>query len=73
MEGKWILMEDMDLASVDVVSMLLSLLETRTLCVTSRGEEIRAAPGFRIFATCTGQMDRSGQVLFFPPSLSCVG
>ncbi len=61
-EGKWILIEDLDLASVEVISILLPVLETRTLCVTSRGEEIVASPGFRIFTTCTQSSDRNGPV-----------
>nr|KAJ3422092.1 hypothetical protein HK105_001196 [Polyrhizophydium stewartii] len=50
-EGKWILIEDIDLAPVDVVAVLVPLLETRWLHVPSRGERIRAKDSFRIFAT----------------------
>ncbi|KAI8927583.1 hypothetical protein BC831DRAFT_533163 [Entophlyctis helioformis] len=50
-EGKWILIEDIDLAPVDVVAVLVPLLETRWLHIASRGERIRAKNSFRIFAT----------------------
>jgi hypothetical protein len=54
-QGRWLVIEDIDLAPVDVISMLLPVFESRTLCVTSRGEEVVADPGFRIFTTCTQQ------------------
>ena len=61
--GRWIIIEDMDLASADVASMLLPLLESRKLCLTSRGEEIECHPEFMLFGTCTVQVDRSGNVV----------
>eukprot|EP00842_Homolaphlyctis_polyrhiza_P004149 jgi/Hompol1/4735/HPOL_003840-RA len=50
-EGKWILIEDIDLAPVDVIAVLVPLLETRWLHIPSRGERIKAKDGFRMFAT----------------------
>ncbi|XJO73933.1 hypothetical protein BDV3_004832 [Batrachochytrium dendrobatidis] len=50
-EGRWILIEDIDLAPVDVVAVLVPLLETRWLHIPSRGERIQAKDSFRIFAT----------------------
>ncbi|KAJ3255785.1 hypothetical protein HK103_006043 [Boothiomyces macroporosus] len=50
-EGRWLLIEDIDLAPVDVISVLLPLLETRWLHVQSRGERHYAKDGFKIFAT----------------------
>ena len=52
-EGKWILIEDIDIASVDVISILLPLLENNKLYIPGRGEEITAASGFQLFATET--------------------
>ena len=52
-EGRWILIEDIDLAPSDVLSVLLPLLETRELFLASRGERIHAASGFQLFATRT--------------------
>ncbi|EFA84854.1 type A von Willebrand factor domain-containing protein [Heterostelium album PN500] len=52
-QGRWILIEDIDLAPIDVLSVLISLLESRTLFIPSRGEAIEAANGFQLFATQT--------------------
>ena len=51
--GKWIVIEDINLASMDVISVLLPLLESRKLFIPGRGVEIEAAHGFQIFATET--------------------
>ena len=66
-EGKWILIEDIDLAPVEVVSVLLPLLETRKLFIPGRGEEIRASSGFQIFATQTLSSRNKNKI---PPSLT---
>ncbi|GAM17979.1 hypothetical protein SAMD00019534_011540 [Acytostelium subglobosum LB1] len=52
-QGRWILIEDIDLAPMDVLSVLITLLESRTLFIPSRGESIEAANGFQLFATQT--------------------
>ncbi|KAJ3057055.1 AAA ATPase midasin [Rhizophlyctis rosea] len=52
-EGRWVLIEDIDLAPLEVMAILLPLLETRYLFIASRGERIRAKEDFRIFATRT--------------------
>jgi midasin len=52
-QGRWILVEDIDLAPVDVLAVLVPLLETRFLHVPSRGERHEAKAGFMIFATTT--------------------
>ncbi|XP_052242535.1 midasin-like [Dreissena polymorpha] len=49
--GYWVLMEDIDYAPMEVVSVLMPLLETRTLSIPGHGDCIRAAPGFHLFAT----------------------
>ena len=49
--GHWILLEDIDYAPMDVISVLLPLLESRSLCVPGHGNVIKAAPGFQLFAT----------------------
>ncbi|KAJ3293693.1 AAA ATPase midasin [Borealophlyctis nickersoniae] len=59
-EGRWILIEDFDLAPLEVISVLLPLLETRHLFIPSRGEKIKAKEGFRIFATRTMFPTRGG-------------
>lgn len=52
-EGRWIVIEDIDLAPMEVLSVLIPLLETRKLFIPGRGEVIEAAPGFQLFATQT--------------------
>ena len=49
--GYWILLEDIDLAPMDVVSVLIPLLESRTLSVPAHGNSVKASPGFQLFAT----------------------
>ena len=50
-EGYWVLLEDIDRAPMDVISLLLPLLETNTLMIPNRGQRISASPGFQLFAT----------------------
>ena len=51
--GSWIVIEDIDLAPMDVISVIMPLLETRQLFIPGRAQEIPAAYGFQIFATQT--------------------
>ncbi|EQC37386.1 hypothetical protein SDRG_04990 [Saprolegnia diclina VS20] len=48
-EGRWVLIEDIDRASMDVLAALLPLLTTQELLV--RGHRVPAAPGFQLLAT----------------------
>ncbi|XP_062606102.1 midasin-like, partial [Saccostrea cucullata] len=50
-EGHWILLEDVDYAPMDVVSILLPLLERGVLSVPGHGDNVQAHPDFRMFAT----------------------
>lgn len=50
-EGKWVLVEDIDQAPTEVLSILLTLLERRELSIPSRGETVRAHPGFQLIST----------------------
>ncbi|KAG5981587.1 hypothetical protein E4U55_002764 [Claviceps digitariae] len=50
-EGRWVLIEDLDRAPNEVLSTLLPLIERKELLIPSRGERIRAATSFRLFAT----------------------
>ncbi|KAI8600925.1 P-loop containing nucleoside triphosphate hydrolase protein [Dissophora ornata] len=59
-DGKWLLIEDIDLAPMEVLSVLLPLLESRTLFIPSRGEKIPAHEGFQLFATKSMIPSRSG-------------
>ncbi|XP_055890090.1 midasin-like isoform X2 [Biomphalaria glabrata] len=50
-EGSWLLLEDVDTAPMDVLSLLIALAETGKLSVPGHGDEIRASPGFQLFVT----------------------
>ncbi|XP_007949614.1 midasin [Orycteropus afer afer] len=50
-KGHWILLEDIDYAPLDVVSMLIPLLENGELLIPGRGDCLKVAPGFQFFAT----------------------
>ncbi|KAG7192420.1 uncharacterized protein KQ657_001821 [Scheffersomyces spartinae] len=50
-EGKWVLIEDIDKAPTEVLSVLLTLLEKRELTIPSRGEVIKAHNGFQLIST----------------------
>ncbi|KAG0206795.1 AAA ATPase midasin [Mortierella sp. GBA30] len=62
-DGKWLLIEDIDLAPMEVLSVLLPLLESRTLFIPSRGEKIPANEGFQLFATKSMIPTRSGRMM----------
>ncbi|XP_075869163.1 midasin [Nelusetta ayraudi] len=50
-KGHWILLEDIDHAPLDVVSVLLPLMENKKLMIPGREDCIDVAPGFQFFAT----------------------
>lgn len=50
-KGYWILLEDIDYAPLDVVSVLIPLLENGELLIPGRGDCLKVAPGFQFFAT----------------------
>ncbi|XP_030054953.1 midasin [Microcaecilia unicolor] len=49
--GQWILLEDIDYAPLDVISVLIPLLENGELLIPGWGDCIKVAPGFQFFAT----------------------
>ena len=51
LEGRWILIEDIDQAPNEVLSLLLPVIEDGKLEIPGRGEIIAANQGFRLFAT----------------------
>ncbi|CAG0889502.1 unnamed protein product [Darwinula stevensoni] len=53
-EGRWLILEDVDRASSDVHATLRKLLESRTLTLPGIGDSILASPRFRLFATQRG-------------------
>lgn len=52
-EGRWIVIEDIDLAPLEILSVLIPLLETRRLFIPGRGEVVYAPKNFQLFATQT--------------------
>ncbi|XP_071998055.1 midasin isoform X2 [Engystomops pustulosus] len=50
-KGHWILLEDIDYAPLDVISVLISVLENGHLIIPGRGDCIKVCPGFQLFAT----------------------
>ncbi|CAL4140757.1 unnamed protein product, partial [Meganyctiphanes norvegica] len=49
-EGHWLLLEDLDYAPMDIISMLIPLLESRTLSLAGHGN-VTAHPDFQVFGT----------------------
>ncbi|KAI0166381.1 midasin [Xylariaceae sp. FL1272] len=60
-EGRWVLIEDLDRAPNEVMSMLLPLIEHGKLLIPSRGETIEASGTFRLFATMRTTRGMHGQ------------
>ncbi|KND94913.1 Midasin [Tolypocladium ophioglossoides CBS 100239] len=60
-EGRWVLVEDLDRAPTEVLSTLLPLIERGELLIPSRGERIRAANSFRLFATVRTSRGMNGR------------
>lgn len=50
-EGRWVLIEDLDRAPTEVLSVLLPLIEHGELLIPNRGERVHAARGFKLIAT----------------------
>lgn len=61
-EGRWVLVEDIDKAPSEVLSLLLPLIEKNELHVPSRGERIKASSGFLLIATMKTTVYRGGNV-----------
>ncbi|KAI9826387.1 MAG: hypothetical protein M1832_000304 [Thelocarpon impressellum] len=60
-EGRWVLIEDLDRAPTEVLSVVLPLLERRELLIPSREEVVRAARTFKIFATMRASLSFRGE------------
>ncbi|XP_040284697.1 midasin isoform X1 [Bufo bufo] len=66
--GHWILLEDIDYAPLDVISVLISVLENGQLLIPGRGDCIKVSPGFQLFATRRLLTSNSG--LWYRPQTS---
>ncbi|AEY98895.1 FAGR074Cp [Eremothecium gossypii FDAG1] len=61
-EGRWVLIEDINKAPTEVLSVLLTLLEKRELSIPSRGQVIKAAAGFQLISTITLEDDEKSHM-----------
>lgn len=51
--GCWLVLENLNLASTEVITLIQSLSKTNKIHIASRGQVIKAQHGFRLIATCT--------------------
>ncbi|PQE19082.1 hypothetical protein CJF30_00007426 [Rutstroemia sp. NJR-2017a BBW] len=70
-EGRWVLIEDLDRAPNEVLSVLLPLIERRELLIPSRGETVTAKASFKLIATIRSSLNINGQEI--PPALHMLG
>ena len=61
MEGRWVVIEDLNRAPMEIISTLLPLLERRELLIPNWGEYVRAAPGFKLIATMRSALNIHGE------------
>ena len=52
-QGRWLLIEDINMAPAEVLAGLVPLLEARQLPLPQRGEVVRATAGFQLLASVT--------------------
>ncbi|KAF3915424.1 Midasin [Arthrobotrys entomopaga] len=72
-EGRWILIEDLDQAPNEVLSLLIPLMQRRTLFIPNRAETIIAPSNFRLIATVRTIDSLQDGSNSLPPNLSNVG
>ena len=53
LQGRWLVIEDINLAPPDVLASLVPLLDSKELHLSQRAQTIQAAPGFQLLATVT--------------------
>lgn len=70
-EGRWVFIEDLDRAPNEVISVILPLIERGELLIPSRGETIKAGPGFRLLASIRTSLNVAGHEN--PPALHMLG
>ena len=63
LEGRWVIVEDIDRAPSEVTGTLLPLLERGELFIQSRDETIQAAPGFKLIATIRSFVNAKGEIV----------
>lgn len=63
MEGRWVMIEDLDRAPTEILSTILPLIERQELLVPHWGETIRPASGFKMIATVRTHSNLQGDEL----------
>ena len=58
-DGDWILLENIDRASIELMTMLMPLVERHELLIPNRDSPIRAGPGFKLIATLQNSVKAS--------------
>ena len=71
MEGRWVMIEDLDRAPTEILSTILPLVERRELLVPHWGETIRPASGFKMIATIRTNSNSQGDQAL--PGLKMLG
>lgn len=71
MEGRWVVIEDLNHAPMETISNLLPLIERRELLIPSWGESVRAAPGFKLIATVRSARNVHGEEVI--PTTNVIG
>lgn len=71
LEGRWVIVEDIDRAPAEIAGTLLPLLERGELFIQNRSESILAAPGFKIIATVRSFVNPKGDLVV--PGSSSIG
>lgn len=71
MEGRWVIIEDLDKAPKEIMSILLPLLKRRELLIPNWGESIPAGPGFKLIATVRSAVTNQGEE--FVPTANLIG
>jgi midasin len=64
MEGRWVIIEDLDRAPTEILSTILPLLERRELLVPHWGETIRPTSNFNLIATIRTKPNVQGEEAF---------
>ncbi|KAG8189752.1 hypothetical protein JTE90_012927 [Oedothorax gibbosus] len=64
-DGNWLLLEDIDCAPMDVISLLVPVLQSRSIVLPGHANPVKASPGFQLFATQRLLTGMDGQYVEF--------
>lgn len=66
MQGRWLVIEGIDMAPPDVLAALAPLMEARQLHIPQRAQQTAAASGFQLIATVTTNPGPHQQISMSP-------